>query len=109
MANLTKCADDVEKRAFTDKLAEIGETPIDLVSDDEDFQGQGTKRGRSGGEAPCDEEAPRLKRGTVVCPWGLRPPCVPPCDCTSDQGGGPKTGGRASNVPKTKSNADIFA
>ena len=29
--------------------------------------------------------------------------------CTSDQGGGPKTGGRASNVLKAKARAAIIA
>ena len=42
---------------------------VDLGSDDEDYQGQGTKRGRSSGEAPCDEKAPKLKRAKAFCPW----------------------------------------
>ena len=39
-------------------VPETAKAPIDLVSDDEDFHGQGAKRSRSCGEAHCDEDAP---------------------------------------------------
>jgi hypothetical protein len=62
-AKMAQCADDANELARADAMAEMGKAPIDLVSADEDSQGQGTKRGRSCGEAPCDEEAPELKSG----------------------------------------------
>ena len=55
-ANLAQAADDLEKETFAEQLADMCKAPIDLVSD-EDSEAQGEKRGRSCGEAPCEEEA----------------------------------------------------
>ena len=55
MANMSQCADDAKQRAFDDAMVELGETPIDLVSGDEDSPDAPCD------EAPCDEKVPELK------------------------------------------------
>ena len=55
MANMSQCADDAKQRAFNDAMVELGKTPIDLVSGDEDSPDAPCD------EAPCDEKVPELK------------------------------------------------
>ena len=54
MANMSQCADDAKQRAFDDSMVELGKTPIDLVSGDEDSPDAPCD------EAPCDEKVPEL-------------------------------------------------
>ncbi len=98
-ANMAQCADDAEKLARADAMADMGKAPIDLVSADEDSQGQGTKRGRSCGEAPCHEEADELKKNGAgdYCPL-----FDAPLDDTTAE---PKKRARASKGLKFKAKA----
>ena len=63
MANMSQCADDAKQRAFDNVMVEMGNTPIDLVSGDEDSPDAPCD------EAPCDEKVPELKRMDAFCPW----------------------------------------
>ena len=62
MANMSQCADDTNQRAFNDAMVEMGNTPIDLVSGDEDSPDAPCD------EAPCNEKVPELTRMDAFCP-----------------------------------------
>ena len=55
MASMSRCADDAKQRAFDDAMVELGKTPLDLVSGDEDPPDAPCD------QAPCDEKIPELK------------------------------------------------
>ena len=61
--HMPHCADDARQRAFDDAMVVMGETPIDLVSGDEDSPDAPCD------EAPCDEKVPELKRMDAFCHW----------------------------------------
>ena len=87
-------------------VPETAKAPIDLVSDDEDFHGQGAKRSRSCGEAHCDEDAPTEKSQVGQGGWILAPKWLPRLGRTTVvHCGETKAKNHANSRPKAKANA----
>ena len=87
-------------------VPETAKAPIDLVSDDEDFHGQGAKRSRSCGEAHCDEDAPTEKSEVGQGGWIRTPKWRPRLGRTTVvHCGETKAKNHANSRPKAKANA----
>ena len=87
-------------------VPETAKAPIDLVSDDEDFHGQGAKRSRSCGEAHCDEDAPTEKSEVGQGGWIRTPKWRPRLGRTTVvHCGETKAKNHANRRPKAKANA----
>ena len=105
-ANISQRLDDDAARARAEQLADMGKSHIDLVSDDEDFHGQGAKRSRSCGEAHCDEDAPTEKSEVRQGGWILAPKWLPRLGRTTVvHCGETKAKNHANSRPKAKANA----